>query len=236
MLSSTRQRHHPKARFVVMTDYGILPSLPRPFFLRPVLFVARDLVGKLIVFRQRCDTKVVRIVETEAYAEDDPASHAYGGSRGRNTVMFRSGGVAYVYKSYGIHDCLNVVTGPPGRGEAVLIRAGEPIEGIEEMWQNRFPHQPYDPARLNRVAGGPGNLTRALGITKESHNGADLIDGDLRLCDDGWAQHQVVQDLRIGISRAAELPWRFLVADSPFVSRRPRSSGGRRPSEVDRAP
>jgi DNA-3-methyladenine glycosylase len=208
--------------------------LPRSFYLRPVLEVAPNLVGKLIVYRGAGGRKILRIVETEAYSQDDPASHSFGGPRGRNTVMFGAGGAAYVYRSYGIHHCLNVVTGPEGRGEAVLIRAGEPIEGLEDMWRNRFPDRPHGPRLLRRLAAGPGNLTRALGITTASHNGVDLVGGELTIRDDGGFRGTVIADQRVGISKATERPWRFLAAGSLFVSRRRRNHGATDRSAADR--
>jgi DNA-3-methyladenine glycosylase len=187
-----------------------------------VIDVARDLVGKLLVKTDPEAQLILRVVETEAYSHDDPASHSHGGPRGRNTVMFRAGGIAYVYIGYGVHHCLNVVTGPAGMGEAVLIRSAEPLVGAERMWRRRWPDRPLDPSRMCRLAAGPGNLTRALGITKSAHNGVSLLHGCLTVCDGNETIDDVVSDVRIGITRATERPWRFLIHGNRCVSRRAR--------------
>lgn len=152
-----------------------------------------------------------RIVELEAYREDDPASHSYGGPRGRNVVMFGPPGRLYVYRSYGLHWCANVVCEAEGVGAAVLLRALEPTEGIDRMRARRG----VDDARL--LCSGPGRLTQALGI-HAGHNGLRLDRPPFLLVppDDAPA---VVTSKRIGITKAPERPWRYLVAGSPFVSR-----------------
>jgi DNA-3-methyladenine glycosylase len=155
------------------------------------------------------------VVETEAYAPDDPASHSYGGKTWRNATMFGPAGRLYVYRSYGIHWCANVVCGPEGVGAAVLLRALEPTRGHARMRARRG----LDDPRL--LAVGPGRLAQALGITSE-HDGADLTRAPFRLvAPDGGVE--VVCSPRIGITRAVELPWRYSLAGSSFVSRpRPR--------------
>ena len=179
-----------------------------------VLEVAPALVGWWLTV----DEVGGRIVEVEAYREDDPASHSYGGPRGRNQVMFGPPGVAYVYRSYGIHWCLNIVCEAEGRGAAVLIRALEPTQGLGYMWKRRGTTDD----RL--LCSGPGRLTQALGITGE-HNGLAFDTPPFEL-EPPHSPIEVVSDTRIGITKAVEQPWRFLAEESRFVSRP--SSGRRR--------
>jgi DNA-3-methyladenine glycosylase len=155
------------------------------------------------------------IVETEAYAPDDPASHSYGGRTRRNTVMFGQPGHLYVYRSYGIHWCANVVCGAEGVGAAVLLRALEPTHGLDTMRRRRGLDDP------ELLAAGPGRLTHALGLTGEN-DGDDLTAPPYVLvAPDGPVD--VVTSSRVGISRAVERPWRYTLGGSRFVSRpRPR--------------
>ena len=181
-----------------------------------VLEVAPALVGWTLLI----DGVGGTIVEVEAYREDDPASHSYGGRRGRNRVMFGAPGAAYVYRSYGIHWCLNVVCEAEGRGAAVLIRALEPTHGLDVMQARRG----LTDDRL--LCSGPGRLTQALGVTGE-HNGLPLDQPPLQLLP-LRSSLAVVSDRRIGITKAVAQPWRFLAAGSPYVSRAVSSSGRRR--------
>ncbi len=151
------------------------------------------------------------IVEVEAYREDDPASHSYGGPRGRNVIMFGPPGRLYVYRSYGVHWCANIVCEPEGTGAAVLLRALEPKEGLDAMRQRRG----VDVARL--LCSGPGRLTQALGITGV-HNGLSLLADPFELQPPREVL-DVAVSRRIGITRAPEQPWRYLAAGSRFVSR-----------------
>jgi DNA-3-methyladenine glycosylase len=191
--------------------------LPRRFYGRASTVVAPELLNKVLELGP-CRG---RIVEVEAYAGPlDPASHAYRGPTARNGVMFGPAGHLYVYFSYGVHYCANAVTGPPGKGQAVLLRALEPLAGLEEMWARRLRAR-----RAVDLGSGPGKLTQALGIGP-AHNGADLVRGPIRILDDGTpppAQPGV--SVRIGISQAADRPWRWFVAGNPNVSRAPRASG-----------
>jgi DNA-3-methyladenine glycosylase len=185
-------------------------SLPRAFYARPVLDVARDLVG--CVLRHAGSTG--RIVETEAYHETEAACHAYVGVTPRTGTLFGPPGEAYVYRSYGIHALLNAVSEPEGVGAAVLIRALEPLEGVELMHERR---QLDDELQL---ANGPGKLTQALGIGL-ALNATSLIDGPIELLPaplDAPAP-RIVTGERIGITKAVDLPWRFCDADSRHVSR-----------------
>ena len=152
-----------------------------------------------------------RIVEVEAYEETDPASHSFGGPRGRNVVMFGEPGHLYVYRSYGIHWCANVVCGPPGHGSAVLLRALEPTHGLEEMRARR------GILRDRLLCSGPGRLTQALGLIG-ADNGADLAAPRFRLLASERAP-AVTRTPRIGITRATELDWRYVETGTSWSSR-----------------
>jgi DNA-3-methyladenine glycosylase len=154
------------------------------------------------------------IVEVEAYEESDPASHSFGGPRGRNAVMFGPPGHLYVYRSYGLHACANVVCGPAGTGAAVLLRALGPLHGLERMRARRG----VEPARL--LCAGPGRLCQALGIGAE-HDGAALEQPPFSLQPPS-APPEVAATPRVGITKAAERPWRYVVRGSPWLSRGPR--------------
>ncbi len=186
--------------------------LPLRFFARDPLEVAPDLLNKLIGH----DRRVGRIVEVEAYrGGDDPASHAYRGPTPRNRVMFGPAGRLYVYRSYGIHWCANVVCGADGTAGAVLLRAVEPVRGLAAMRRDR-PKASGDAD----LGAGPGKLCAALAVTGD-HDGIDLRKGPVRLLDDGLAPPvRPARGVRIGISRGVEHPWRFGVPDSPALSRR----------------
>jgi DNA-3-methyladenine glycosylase len=175
---------------------------------RPVLEVAPELVGSELYV----DGVGGRIVEVEAYHHEDPASHGYLGRRtARNAAMFLPGGHAYVYRSYGIHWCLNVVTGAEDEAEAVLIRALEPLAGLEAMRARRGLDDP------RQLCSGPGKLCQALGITR-AHDGLWLAEPPFELRPRA-AEPELVAAPRIGISRAQELPWRFALAGSRYLSR-----------------
>jgi DNA-3-methyladenine glycosylase len=174
----------------------------------PVVEVARELVGCTI---RHGDTAGV-IVETEAYHESEPACHAYVGRTARTVTLFGMPGVAYVYFSYGIHALLNVVCEREGTGAAVLIRALEPLEGIEVMRLRRGPVRDED------LCSGPGKLTQALGVGLEL-NGTDLFDGPIRLGPPPGARPRILSGTRIGITKAPDLPWRFCAAGSRHVSK-----------------
>lgn len=181
------------------------------FYARPVLEVARDLVG-CVLERDGCSGV---IVETEAYHQTEPACHAFVGLTPRTRVLFGPPGRAYVYRSYGIHSLFNAVCEPTEVGAAVLIRALEPLDGIELMAQRRG----FDAARVRDLCSGPGKLTQALGITL-ADNGGDLWNGSVRISPRPpvWDGRGVLADKRIGITKAAELPWRFCADGSRFLS------------------
>jgi DNA-3-methyladenine glycosylase len=170
-----------------------------------------EVAPALIGWRFLVDGVGGTIVEVEAYHEDDPASHSFGGPRGRNVVMFGPPGRLYVYRSYGIHWCANVTCEPEGAGAAVLLRALEPTHGLEAMRERRG----VGDTRL--LCSGPGRLTEALGITS-AYNGVRLDEApfELRAPDEPL---EVVVSRRVGITRAVDNPWRYLAAGSRFVSR-----------------
>ena len=184
--------------------------MKREFFDRSVHEVARELIG----WRLGVGETAGIIVETEAYEESDPACHAYIGKTARNEVLFGPPGHAYVYLSYGIHNLLNFVTEPEGTASAVLIRALEPTDGIELMKERRGRDE------VEGLCSGPGKLTEALGVDL-SLNGADLLAPPFALepATGAWAAAEVVTGPRIGITKAAELPWRYSVSGSRYVSK-----------------
>ena len=194
-------------------------ALPADFYDRPVLEVAPELIGCVVAHG---DTAGV-IVETEAYHESEPACHAFAGLTPRTKTLFGAPGIAYVYRSYGIHALLNAVCEPAGVGAAVLIRALEPIAGIELMRERRGMIGAR-PARDADLCSGPGKLTQALGI-ELGENGTPLAGGPVRIGarTDQWLAPTVVQSTRIGITRAVELRWRFSASGNGHVSR-PRPS------------
>lgn len=193
-------------------DVSLPRPLPRRFFARDSVAVARALLGCLLVHQTPAGVVIGRIVETEAYrGPDDPASHAYRRT-GRSEIMFGRPGVAYVYLSYGVHWCLNVVTEDHGAPGAVLLRALEPAAGVDLM-QRRAPT-----TRAALLASGPGRLTRMMGV-RGRHNGVDLTRSPLYIGDGGKRRGTIVAGPRIGITAAADRPWRFGLAGHPALSR-----------------
>jgi DNA-3-methyladenine glycosylase len=185
-------------------------ALPGDFYARPVVRVARDLIG-CVVEHDGCSGV---IVETEAYHFTEPACHAYVGVTDRTVTLYGTPGVAYVYRSYGIHALLNAVCEPEDIGAAVLIRALEPRDGVQLMCERRGLQ------RLTDLCSGPGKLTQALGIGLEL-NATSLVDGPVRVRERpaGWRRPRIVTGPRIGISRAVDLPWRFCALGTAHVSR-----------------
>ena len=191
------------------------PLLPVDFYRRPTLVVARAMLGRLFVRQLEGRRLSGRIVEVEAYHGDaDRAAHSYGGERGRNRVMFRDGGLLYVYFTYGMHFCMNVVTEEEGTGAAVLIRALEPVEGIEHMRRHRG-----EGRREVDLTNGPAKLCQSLAISREE-NGLPL-DGRIVVIHDAPEVDaaEVSVTTRVGISQSRELPWRFFLTGNRWVSR-----------------
>lgn len=199
-----------------------MKRLPRAFYERDALTVARDLIGCLFVHDSPQGTMSVRLVEVEAYrGEQDPGSHGFRGETPRTKTMFGPPGHLYVYFTYGMHWCANIVCGPAGVCEAVLLRAGEPHEGIEIMRANR--------ARIaddRLLASGPARLTKAMGISKPQ-DGASLLRGGSFYCAEdahtaSFRNGDVSQTPRVGLAagRGDEIPWRYVVPGHPYASRK----------------
>lgn len=199
--------------------------LPRSFYTRDALTVARDLLGqRLVRIEDDGERTAGLIVEVEAYlGVPDKAAHTFGGRRTeRNDAMYRIGGTAYVYFIYGVHDCINVVAGREGEPVAALLRALEPTEGIDRMIRRR------PKAKRDRdLCSGPGKLCAALGITRQRYNGADLVTGDTLFIEcarrEPLPDDAVVATTRVGVDYAGEWaakPYRFYLMDNPNVSRR----------------
>jgi DNA-3-methyladenine glycosylase len=184
-----------------------LENLHQPFFARSVHYVAPDLIGATLLFNGVGG----RIVEVEAYHHTDPAAHSYRGPTDRNAVMFGPPGFAYVYRSYGIHWCLNFVCEPEGSASAVLIRAIEPLEGLAKMKRRRR----LTEERL--LCSGPGRLAEAMGVTI-AHSGLPLDRPPFELYA-REAEPEIATGIRIGITKAAELPWRYGLKGSKFLSK-----------------
>lgn len=190
--------------------------LPRSFYEQDTLDTARMLLGQKVV-RRLPDGGTVSgvIVETEAYLTGDPACHAYRGQTPRNAAMFGPPGHAYVYFTYGLHMMLNLVCAQEGVAEAVLIRALEPLEGVETMRRLRG-----GAMATKQLTNGPGKLAQALALTRAADNHKDVTDphGDLVVVPHEFPPFETVATTRIGISQGVELPWRFYVRGNPYVS------------------
>lgn len=194
---------------------GFGRRLPRSFFARPSIVVAPELLGRVLVRVLPDGTRLAaRLVEVEAYEQGDPASHSYRGRATRRTeVMFGAPGRLYVYFTYGMHFCSNVVTGPDGYGSAVLLRAAEPLEGFEAMAANRGTD------RVRLLCSGPARLTQALAIGRDD-NGADLVKdpGLFLLAGSPIRPRTVARSTRVGVNVGVERRWRFFERGSAFVS------------------
>jgi DNA-3-methyladenine glycosylase len=200
--------------------------LPRTFYLDPPDVVSRNLLGKLLVrryesgsgARRKIQRLSGRIVEVEAYfGLDDPAAHTFVGKTARNAVLFGPPGFAYVYFIYGMYFCLNFSCEPDGQPGGVLLRALEPVEGLETMARLRDLAPGANPRLLTS---GPGRLCQALGILRETHNGIDVTRArsGLHVEDDGFVPSRILASPRIGIRKAADRPLRFTIAGNRFVS------------------
>ena len=183
--------------------------LGQRFFNRPTVDLAKALLGKYLVLGKLKG----KIVETEAYLyRDDPGCHAHRGTTARNAPMFGPAGRTYVYFIYGMYHCLNIVSGKTGEGEAVLIRALEPVEGVELMVKRR------GTTKIENLCSGPGKLTQAFGITKK-HNNLSLFDGKIQILNNR-EKPEIQADKRIGLSAGRDLELRFFIKGNKFVSTR----------------
>ena len=206
--------------FPVSTPAKALHPLDRTFFARDPRRVSRELLGKVLVRHDAQARLAARIVEVEAYlGERDPAAHAAAGRTLRNAVLFGPPGYAYVYFIYGNHYCLNVSCGPEGKAGGVLFRALEPLSGMEEMARARGITL-RSGADLLKLTRGPGRLSQAFGITRSRDNGCDLTSpsSSLWIGGDGQCTGRILLTPRIGITKAADRPLRYVVAGNPFVS------------------
>lgn len=176
------------------------------------LLAAKSLLGWKLVHKTPNGVTSGYIVEAEAYTQDDPASHSYRGKTDRNKIMFERAGLAYVYFTYGMHHCVNIVTGELGTGEAVLIRALEPVDGIELMRVRRGKDNVIE------LANGPAKLVQAMGINKSNYGDDVLTQDDLYL-EPGIKPAKIIQTTRIGIKEEHKKPWRFYIGGNPYVSK-----------------
>ena len=199
--------------------------LAREFFNRDPREVGRELLGKIIVRTEGSKLLAGRIVEVEAYlGAGDAAAHAAAGRTQRNHVLFGPPGHAYVYFIYGVHYCLNISCMPEGEAGCVLIRALEPLTGVPEMARARDlnPLDPTSVRDLRKLLSGPGKLCEALGITRMRDNDKDMLSpqSDLQVRDDGFSPVEILATQRIGITKSADMPLRYLLDGNAFVSRR----------------
>ncbi|HTR81818.1 MAG TPA: DNA-3-methyladenine glycosylase [Bacteroidota bacterium] len=205
--------------YPLILPFGVLTlnfqKLPRSFYTRPTLRVAKDLLGKILVRKIGKTILAGKIVEVEAYlGSKDPASHAYRGQTKRNEVMFREGGHLYVYFTYGMHFCANVVTGREGIAEAVLVRGVEPLEGIGRMKKNRGLQSSEE-----NLTNGPAKFCQAFDIGREQ-NGADLLGKEIFICDAKRTSRALIcTSTRIGITNAQDRRWRFFIRENKWVSK-----------------
>jgi DNA-3-methyladenine glycosylase len=196
-------------------------KLKKTFYRRELLEVANDLLGKILVKIDGKNILAGKIVEVEAYHGNfDEASHAFIGITKRNEVMFESGGCLYVYFTYGAHHCCNVVTGMKGEGTAVLIRAVEPVSGVEKMIKNRFGRKLKNDKEIFNLTSGPGKVCQAFGMDR-THSGIDLTGNKIFILDGKKiSSKEIGISKRIGITRSVDLPWRFFIKNNPYLSRK----------------
>ena len=190
-----------------------MKKLNRDFYVRNTIAVAKDLLGRYLVYNQNENTFVGMIVEVEAYRQNDLASHSSVGRTDRNSAMFLQGGHLYVYLTYGIHYCANIVTEKENYGSAVLIRAVEPLEGMEIMKENR------KISDVGNLTNGPAKFCQAFGITTEQ-NKLDLTLDTIFCIESNVKNTQIGKSSRIGITKATEKLWRFFIKDNKYVSRK----------------
>ena len=198
-----------------------LTKLPHSFYTRNLLIVAKELLGKIFVKKNNGEIISGRIVEVEAYdGSVDEAAHTFRGKTKRNEIMFGAGGYLYVYFTYGNHFCSNVVTGRAGSGTAVLIRAVEPLNGIDVMIKNRYKRGLLNEKEKYNLTSGPGKVCSAFGIDRK-HYGIDLTGNEIYILNQPKiSSAKIVITKRIGIKKSVDLPWRFYIKDNPYISRK----------------
>jgi DNA-3-methyladenine glycosylase len=204
-----------------MKDYLSGRKLKKSFYRKELMEVAKNLLGKILV---KTDSKNIlsgKIIEVEAYhGKMDEAAHSYHGLTKRTEIMFESGGYFYVYFTYGAHHCCNVVTGKKGQGTAVLIRAVEPLTGIQTMIKNRFGRKLKNDKEKFNLTSGPGKTCAAFGINRR-HSGIDLTGDKIFILDAEKINNKDIGvSKRIGISKSVDLPWRFFIKNNPYLSRK----------------
>lgn len=196
-------------------------ALPKSFYMKDALHVAKNLLGKIFIKIENNKILAGRIVETEAYKENfDESAHSFRGKTKRNEVMFEEGGLLYVYFTYGVHFCANVVTGKKDTGDAVLLRAFEPLEGLSIMAERRYQTTEYSGKQLINLVNGPGKICQAFNLNRE-FNGKNLTSDELFIVDQPCVgKQQIVTTTRIGIKKSVDLPWRFYIKNNDFVSKK----------------
>jgi DNA-3-methyladenine glycosylase len=196
-------------------------KLKKSFYQRELLTVAKGLLGKILVKSIGKEILAGEIVEVEAYHGDiDQAAHSYTGITKRNEIMFEPGGYLYVYFTYGAHHCCNVVTGKKGQGTAVLIRAVEPVEGIDSMIKNRFGRKLNNDKEIFNLTSGPGKVCQAFRIDR-SDSGTDLTGNEIFILEGEKIRSKDIGiSKRVGITRSVDLLWRFFINNNPYLSRR----------------
>ncbi|MCX6170054.1 MAG: DNA-3-methyladenine glycosylase [Ignavibacteriales bacterium] len=199
----------------------IKQKLSKKFYTRDVHIVAKELLGKLLVRKFRGKIISGKIVEVEAYdGSIDEASHSFGGKTKRNEVMFKNGGLLYVYFTYGMHFCANVVAGKENESKAVLIRALEPVDGIDLMTKNRFNKKEITQKEFVNLTNGPAKLCKAFKIER-AQNGTDLTGSEIFIRNSPKLNFsKIAATTRIGIKKSVDLPWRYYIKDNLFVSKK----------------
>jgi len=202
-----------------MKRFNTSNKLPLKFYQRNVHKVAKELLGKIFVRKFNCEYLSGRIVEIEAYdGKIDMAAHSYNGKTKRNEVMFKGGGTLYVYFTYGMYFCANVVTGYPEDGCAILIRGIEPIAGIESMSKARFNKLELSDSEQKKLTNGPGKICQAFYIDK-SDNGTSLLSDTIFILDSkNYDKNEIISSRRIGIKKSVDLPWRYFLKNNQYVS------------------
>ena len=196
-------------------------KLQKKFYSRDVHTVATELLGKFLVRKIGRKYLIGKIVEVEAYdGSVDKAAHTYGGKTKRNEVMFEDGGLLYVYFTYGMHFCSNVVAGKINEGKAVLLRAVEPLNGLDKMMLNRFGKKNISDKELKNLTNGPAKICQAFGIARHE-NGTDLTGNEIFIIDSPkLSKDKIAASTRIGIKKSVDLPWRYFIKNNSFLSRK----------------